>query len=53
MTNPLKEYIYSNRKNIVHKWIHYFDIYHKHFQRFIGTDCVILEIGVSHYVSQY
>lgn len=45
--NPLKNYFYSNQKNIIHKWVHYFDVYHSHFRRFVGTECVILEIGVS------
>lgn len=44
--NPLEEYFYSNTKNVIHKWVHYFEIYHKHFQRFVGKECVILEIGV-------
>jgi cephalosporin hydroxylase len=45
--NPLEEYFYNNRRNIIHKWTHYFEIYHRHFQNFVGTDCVIVEIGVS------
>jgi cephalosporin hydroxylase len=47
MINPLETYFYSNRKNIVHKWAHYLDIYHQHFNRFVGTECVVVEIGVS------
>jgi len=45
--NPLEEYFHNNRRNIIHKWTHYFDIYHRHFQKFVGTDCAIMEIGVS------
>jgi O-methyltransferase len=45
--NPLEEYFRNNRKHIIHKWMHYFDIYHRYFQKFVGTDCVIVEIGVS------
>jgi len=45
--NPLENYFYTNRKNIIHKWAHYFDIYHSHFKSFIDTKCVVLEIGVS------
>jgi O-methyltransferase len=45
--NPLEDYFYNNRKNIIHKWTHYFDVYHRHFQKYIGKECVILEIGVS------
>lgn len=47
MANPLEEYFYNNRKNIIHKWPHYFDVYHRHFSRFIDTECVVLEIGVA------
>ena len=47
VTNPLEVYFLSNRKRIIHKWRHYFEIYHRHFQRYIGKECVILEIGVS------
>jgi SAM-dependent methyltransferase len=32
----------------IHKWHHYFDIYHNHFCRFRGQPIAILEIGVSH-----
>jgi Methyltransferase domain len=28
------------------KWLHYFDIYHRHLQKFVGTDAHIVEIGV-------
>jgi 23S rRNA U2552 (ribose-2'-O)-methylase RlmE/FtsJ len=45
--NPLEDYFYNNRKNIIHKWTHYFEVYHRHFQKYIGKECVILEIGVS------
>lgn len=30
------------------KWIHYFDIYERTLQRFVGTDVRVLEIGVFH-----
>ena len=45
-SNPLIEYFCNNQKNIIHKWSHYFEIYHDHFNRFVNTECVILEIGV-------
>ena len=28
------------------KWAHYFDIYHRHFERFRNTEMTIIEIGV-------
>lgn len=33
---------------MIHKWIHYFDIYERLFEKFIGKEINILEIGVSH-----
>ena len=45
--NPLHKYFYKNRRNIIHKWTHYFEVYHRYFRKFVGTKCVILEIGVS------
>jgi len=45
--NPLEQYFYQNRKNIIHKWPHYFEVYHRHFNRFIDTECVVMEIGVA------
>jgi len=30
------------------KWKHYFDIYHRHFERFRGRSPVVIEIGVYH-----
>jgi hypothetical protein len=28
------------------KWRHYFDIYHRHFQKFVGRPVVVVEIGI-------
>ncbi|WP_372366546.1 class I SAM-dependent methyltransferase [Candidatus Uabimicrobium sp. HlEnr_7] len=44
--NPLWEYFQNKSGNGIWKWEHYFDIYHKHFQHFIGKKVSILEIGV-------
>src|SRR4051812_8731031 len=30
----------------VWKWLHYFDIYHRHLERFVGKPVTIVEIGV-------
>lgn len=46
--NPLEEYFRENHGRRIHKWIHYFDIYHRHFQRFRGQPVSILEFGVQH-----
>ena len=46
--NPLAEYYFSNRGRLINKWHHYFEIYHRHFERFRGRSPVVLEIGVFH-----
>lgn len=45
--NPLLKYFRSNRKRLIHKWMHYFDIYHRHFQSYRGKRIVVVEFGVS------
>ncbi len=45
--NPLWNYF--NNHDVGHgiwKWEHYFDIYHHHFSKFVGTPVKILEIGI-------
>lgn len=45
--NPLRSYFDAHREGPgIWKWTHYFDIYHRHFQRFVGTDVHVVEIGV-------
>ena len=34
--NPLEQYFRANQGRLIHKWMHYFDIYHRHFERFRG-----------------
>jgi hypothetical protein len=46
--NPLADYFLDNPGRLIHKWHHYFEIYHRHFQRFRGASPVVLEIGVQH-----
>ena len=45
--NPLLEYFDAHQagRGIV-KWRHYFDIYHRHFSRFVGREVHIAEVGV-------
>jgi len=45
--NDLEKYFRQNDKRLIHKWVHYFDIYDRHFHRFRNKEIVILEIGVS------
>ena len=46
--NPLEKFFTSNRGPLLNKWLHYFDIYDRHFARFRGRDIVVVEIGVYH-----
>jgi 23S rRNA U2552 (ribose-2'-O)-methylase RlmE/FtsJ len=46
-SNPLQTYFDSHTEGRgIWKWKHYFEIYHRHFSKFIGQDVNILEIGV-------
>ncbi|GHT39758.1 hypothetical protein AGMMS49965_06690 [Bacteroidia bacterium] len=45
--NDLEKYFRSNDKRLIDKWIHYFDVYDRHFSRYRNQEVVILEIGVS------
>lgn len=44
--NSLEEYFYNNKKNAIHKWLHYFDIYDLYFNKYREQEVVILEVGV-------
>ena len=44
--NKLEDYFYNRSEKTIHKWHHYFDIYDKHFSKFVGNAPKILEIGV-------
>ena len=46
--NDLEKYFRANKKRLIHKWVHYFDAYDRHFSRFRGKEIVLLEIGVFH-----
>lgn len=45
--NDLERYFRQNDKRLIHKWIHYFDVYDRHFSKYRNKDVVILEIGIS------
>ena len=45
--SKFEKFFISNKKNILNKWDHYFDIYERHFSRYKGKDIVLLEVGVS------
>lgn len=44
--NDLEKYFRQNNGRLIGKWIHYFDIYDKHFSQYRGKPVNILEIGV-------
>lgn len=45
-TNPLERYFQNHQGRRIHKWMHYFDIYHRHLQKFRGRPVVVVEFGV-------
>lgn len=46
--NDLEKYFRENTGRVIHKFLHYFDAYDRHFSRYRGKDVVIMEFGVSH-----
>jgi len=48
MSNPLSEYFRHNKGRLIHKWLDYFAIYHRHFKKFRNKKPTVIEFGVSH-----
>ena len=46
--NPLADYFFNNPGRLIHKWHHYFEICHRHFEKFRGLSPVVVEVGVFH-----
>ena len=47
VANPLRAFAEKNTDGrLMDKWVHYFDIYHRHFNRFRGQAITMVEIGV-------
>lgn len=46
--SDLSTYFKTNKGRLIHKWVHYLDVYERHFSRFRDRDITVLEIGVSH-----
>jgi len=45
--NPLRAFFDGRTEGRgIWKWLHYFDIYHRHLRKFVGTDVHVVEIGV-------
>lgn len=47
VTNRLERYFRANRGRVIHKWLHYFPIYDRHFAPFRKKRITVLEFGVS------
>jgi hypothetical protein len=46
-SNPLYEIFENHKKGpLVHKWLQYFDVYHRYFQKYRGQQLTVLEIGI-------
>ncbi len=46
--NPLEKYFRQNKDgNLIFKWLHYFEIYHRHFEPYRGKKVTIVEFGVA------
>jgi hypothetical protein len=43
--NDLQRYFESNPDRMIHKWMHYFDVYDRYFAKFRDTDVHFVEIG--------
>lgn len=46
--NPLLEYVLNNPGRLIDKWMHYFDIYHRHLAQFRDQAVTLVEFGVLH-----
>jgi len=47
-SSPLRRYFERNDGHLIDKWLHYFDVYERHFAPFRGSKVRLLEIGISH-----
>jgi 23S rRNA U2552 (ribose-2'-O)-methylase RlmE/FtsJ len=46
--NPLEAYFRANQDRLIHKWLHYFEIYDRYFAPYRGKKITVVEFGVSH-----
>src|SRR5262245_19556515 len=45
--NPLWRYFQAHTEwRGLHKWIHYFEIYHRHLAKFVGKEVRVVEVGI-------
>lgn len=45
-TNDLEKFFFINEHRDLSKWLHYFEIYDRHFSKYRNKDITIVEIGV-------
>lgn len=46
-SNPLRAYFDSVKEGPgIWKWLHYFEIYHRHLSKFVGQNVTVVEVGV-------
>ena len=47
VSNPLLAYFNAHKEGAgIFKWMHYFDIYQRHFHKFVGREVHVLEVGI-------
>ena len=46
VSNPLEDFFFFKEHRTIHKWWHYFEIYHEYCKRYRGKPIKMLEIGV-------
>ncbi len=46
-SNDLMTYFLNNKDKGINKWLHYFEVYDRHFSKFRGKSPTVLEIGVA------
>lgn len=46
--STLIDFFENHPHRMIHKWMHYFEIYERHFHQFRGKDMSLLEFGVLH-----
>ena len=46
--NKLQAFFENNKGNLIHKWMHYFEIYDRHFDTYRNKKITVVEFGVYH-----
>lgn len=44
--NDLEDFYYNQSHREMTKYLHYFEVYDRHFKKYRNTDCVVVEIGI-------